>query len=55
MEIMAYLDAGTGSIVIQAIFGAVLGVVLVLRTKLRSLFVRIFKSGRVASRKNTEA
>lgn len=41
MEVFAYLDPGTGSLILQVIIGGILGVGVVLKTywsKIRSLF-----------------
>jgi hypothetical protein len=46
----AYLDPGTGSIILQAIVGAVAGVLVFGRTYLHRLKVRLGLSGRSSSR-----
>jgi hypothetical protein len=46
----AYLDAGTGSIVIQAVVGTALGVTYALR----NFSKKFFKLNRLLRRKNTE-
>jgi hypothetical protein len=35
LDVIAYLDPGTGSIILQAIVGGALAVIFVVRTKLR--------------------
>jgi hypothetical protein len=41
MRLFAYLDAGTGSLFIQAIFGVVLAVIVVLRNSIRKVFDKV--------------
>lgn len=37
----AYLDPGTGSLVLQSVVGALLGAIVVLRTKIKMLYYKI--------------
>lgn len=48
----AYLDAGTGSIIIQAVVGVVAGISLFARRRIAPLF---YKVRDVFSRKNTKS
>lgn len=41
----AYIDPGTGSIILQAVLGAVLGIGIVVKTYWAKI-VRVFKSGK---------
>lgn len=41
MNYFAYLDAGTGSIIIQAVIGAGLGIMVVMRTHIGSFLKRL--------------
>ena len=41
MELLAYIDAGTGSMFIQAVFGAALAAVVILRSYLRKAFSKV--------------
>jgi hypothetical protein len=37
----AYLDPGTGSLVLQSVVGALLGTIVVLRTKIKQVYYKI--------------
>ena len=50
----AYLDPGTGSVVIQAIIGVVLGGAVVLRSKLRSLYNKLTGKKRADAKKEID-
>lgn len=46
----AYIDPGTGSLVLQAIVGGILGLIVVLRMKIKMLILKIKSIGK----KNTD-
>ena len=50
----AYLDPGTGSLVLQSIVGALLGAIEVLRTKIKMLYYKIKGSGKKKEVTNEE-
>jgi len=42
----AYLDPGTGSLVLQSIVGVLLGTIVVLRTKIKQLYYKFKNIGK---------
>lgn len=42
----AYLDPGTGSLVLQSIVGVLLGTIVVLRTKIKQLYYKLKNIGK---------
>ena len=58
MELFAYLDAGTGSIIIQAVIGAIVGIGVFVKTfwhRIKKVFSRPSKTSPADSAKNTKA
>jgi hypothetical protein len=41
MRLFAYLDAGTGSLFVQAIFGVVLAIIVVLRNSFSKILTKV--------------